>query len=182
MTIANPQKGRVLYRIGDGSFGTELSLGSLWPNDRTQNTVACRLFGNTPSGVFYWVGEKQFSAGQRFALKLIAADEEKILFCNGKRVLGIDGPPLDFTLEICADGTPDCTIQSCAVRPLNESDMQDVGRSPRLRSATRCRKNGPPHPGADQRAADGGRERQALSGQVGRRRHALDSCRRVHDG
>ena len=129
LTIGNPQKGRVLYRIADGSYGTELSLGSVWPNDRTQNTVACRLFGTTPSGVIYWVGEKQFSIGQRLALKLIAVDEERVLFCNGKRVLGIDGPPLDFTLEICADGTPDCTIQSCAVRPLNESDTQAIGRA-----------------------------------------------------
>ena len=35
--------------------------------------------------------------------------------------------PVDFTLKIFAEGTPDCTIHTCRVRPLNESDLKALG-------------------------------------------------------
>ena len=127
LTIGNAQNGRIIYRIADGGYGTDLSLGVVWPQDRTVTTVPCRLFGTNPSGGIAWVGERQFAIGQRLALKLFAADEARVLFCNGKRVTNIDLPPLDLTLKILAEGTPDCTIHTCSVRPLNESDMPAIG-------------------------------------------------------
>ena len=128
LTIGNPQNGRIVYRIVDAAQGADLSLGVVWPRDRTATTVPCRLFNVSPIGTLVWVGEEHFAIGQRLAFKLIAVDEERILFCNGKRVLGIRATPVDFTLKITADGTPDFTIHRCSVRPLNESDIEAVGR------------------------------------------------------
>ena len=85
LTIGNPQNGRIAYQIDDPGHGTELSLGLSWPQDRTATAVPCRLFRHQPFGV-NWSGERQFPIGQRLAFKLIAADADKVLFCNGERL------------------------------------------------------------------------------------------------
>ena len=127
LTIRNPQEGRVLYKIVDAGWATELSLGFTWPKDRTVSIAACRLFCGQPSGSFWWVGEEHFPTSQRLAFKLIVADHERTLFYNEKRVLGNGNTPVDCTLKITAEGTPDCTIHTCSLRPLSENDMEAIG-------------------------------------------------------
>ncbi len=127
LTIGDPQNGRIVYRIGEAGHRTEISLGALRPTDRPATTVPCRLFAIWPPEMLAWVGEEHFPIGQRLALKLIAADEDRNLFCNERKVLGIGNAPVDFTLKIFAEGNPDCTIHTCSVRPLSESDIEALG-------------------------------------------------------
>jgi len=74
-----------------------------------------------------WRTEKDF-AKVSCAGEIAFPNGSRILLRNGEKVLGIDEGVMDCTLKISAEGTPDCTIRSCSVRPLNESDIEILGR------------------------------------------------------
>jgi len=127
LTFPVASDGRVEFHVEDPPYGTCLSLGRLWDQDKERSTIPCRLFRQQPFGV-NWGGEHQFPAGERLRLSLVGIDAEKALLLDGKPVLRASSAPVDLILSIVASGSPACIIHGVSIRDLTDRDSAFLGK------------------------------------------------------